>query len=202
MKAIKRISNMYTGLTLKLSHKGLHKSVKFREPEFIKLGNSCTIGENSYLYCWRTYKYKDIIQQVHGSITIGDNFRATRNLTIQACGDLRIGDNVLIASNVFICDYNHGTDDVEDSYLNNELTLSPVEICDGVWIGQGVYILPGVTIGRNSIIGAGSVVTKSIPEYCIAVGNPAKVIKCYNSEEKCWSTAERYNIDGEGIKRV
>lgn len=191
MKTIRKISNMYTGLMLKLSHKGIHKSVKFREPRFIKIGDSCAIGENSYLYCWRIYKYKDITQQVYGSITIGDNFRATRNLTIQACGDLKIGNNVLIASDVFICDYNHGTFNVEDSYLNNELILSHVEICDGVWIGQGTYILPGVTIGRNSIIGAGSVVTKSIPGYSIAVGNPAKVIKHYNLEEKCWCTVER-----------
>lgn len=190
MKIIRKFSNIYTGLMLKILHKGIHKSVKFQEPSCIKIGASCAIGENSYLYCWKTYKYKDITQQVYGRITIGDNFRATRNLTIQACGDLKIGSNVLIASNVFICDYNHGTVNVDGSYLNNELILSHVEICDGVWIGQGAYILPGVTIGKNSIIGAGSVVTKSIPEYSIAVGNPAKVIKYYNLEEKCWCTAK------------
>lgn len=56
----------------------------------------------------------------------------------------------------------------------------PVKIEDNVWIGGGVIILPGVTIGRNSVIGAGSVVNKSIPENCVAVGNPCRVIRRIN----------------------
>ena len=62
----------------------------------------------------------------------------------------------------------------------------PVHIGDKVWVGESVCILPGVTIGECSIIGAGSVVTKSIPPYSIAVGTPAKVIKRYNFDTRSW----------------
>jgi acetyltransferase-like isoleucine patch superfamily enzyme len=61
-----------------------------------------------------------------------------------------------------------------------------VRIEKGCWIGEKVIILPGVNIGKRSIIGAGSVVTKSIPEYSIAVGNPARVIKTWNKDKKQW----------------
>ncbi|WP_308303877.1 DapH/DapD/GlmU-related protein, partial [Vibrio parahaemolyticus] len=61
-------------------------------------------------------------------------------------------------------------------------------IHDNVWLGEGVFVMPGVTIGKNSIIGAGSVVTKSIPENVIAVGNPAKIIKSFCLESNSWRT--------------
>lgn len=72
------------------------------------------------------------------------------------------------------------------SYLDNPLTRGVVFIDDGVWIGNDVIILPNVHIGKKSIIGAGSVVTKNIPEFCIAVGNPAKVIKKFDIKENRW----------------
>ena len=97
---------------------------------------------------------------------------------------------MLVASNVFISDYNHGILKPESSYINNELVLKKIFISDDVWIGQGSYILPGVNIGKYSIIGAGSVVTKDIPDYCMAVGNPAKIIKKYDTLSKQW---ERVN---------
>ena len=64
--------------------------------------------------------------------------------------------------------------------------MDKVLLENGVWIGNSTIILPGVTIGEKSIIGAGSVVTKSIPPYCIAAGNPAKVIKKYDFNTKMW----------------
>lgn len=59
----------------------------------------------------------------------------------------------------------------------------PVRIEDGVWIGGGAILLPGVTVGRNSVIGAGSVVNRSIPENCVAAGNPCRVIRRFDPEE-------------------
>ena len=73
-------------------------------------------------------------------------------------------------------------------YMDQTLSSQPVIIEDGCWIGEKVCIMPGVTIGRKSIIGAGSIVTKSIPGYCIAVGNPAKVIKKYNFKSHNWES--------------
>ena len=95
-----------------------------------------------------------------------------------------IGSNVLIAPNVQIYTATHSTKVnermVQDWSEGEEICRTyalPVRVEDGVWIGGGSVLLPGVTIGRNSVIGAGSVVTRSIPENCVAVGNPCRVIK-------------------------
>jgi lipopolysaccharide O-acetyltransferase len=105
---------------------------------------------------------------------------------------ISIGNNVLIASKVFISDINHGSYKGinQDSPLSHpssrKLSTSPIIIKDNVWIGEGVCIMAGVTIGFGSIIGALSVVTKSIPDYSIAVGSPAEVIKEYDFEKEEW----------------
>ncbi len=103
-----------------------------------------------------------------------------------------IGENVLIASDVMIVSHNHGMDpEACESYGKQPLKCEAVTVEDGVWIGEKAIILPGVTIGEKSIIGAGAVVVKDIPPYCIAVGNPARIIKKYHFEKKVW---EKYNV--------
>ena len=89
----------------------------------------------------------------------------------------------MIASDVFISDYNH-SHNIAGKYT--DISSKPVIIGKNCWIGEKVIILPGVTIGCNSIVGAGSVVTKDIAPNCIAVGNPAKVIKKYDSKNNEW----------------
>lgn len=185
-RIICKITSIVHIMQFKFKIKGLHKSVIIKNPERICVGRNCTIGENSYLLCWNTYFCPTFSQKLNSSLVIGNNFSATRNLTIQCCNNINIGNDVLIASNVFICDYNHGIDVKESSYRNNKLKTDEVIISDGVWIGQGVYILPGVHIGKRAIIGAGSVVTKDVPAYCIAVGNPARIVKQFNLEKNKW----------------
>lgn len=125
------------------------------------------------------------------NIIIGKNCYFSYNLSILAGDDIAIDDYVLIASNVLITSETHGMDPLNEiPYMDQPLSVKSVHIKQGCWIGEKVCILPGVTIGEKSIIGAGSIVTKSIPDYCIAVGNPAKVIKKYNFEKKNW---EKYN---------
>ena len=116
---------------------------------------------------------------------------------INALKKVKIGDNVLIASKVFLTDLEHGSykgdeyDSVPDSIVKDrDLSSHDVIIEDNVWIRAMVSILPGVTIGKNSIIGSNSVVTKSIPENCIAVGNPAKIVKKYNYDTQKWERIE------------
>lgn len=160
----------------------IHKSIELKNEKYITIGKKCAIGENSKLLCWDNYAECNF----EPTLKIGKNFIATRNLTIQCCGNIIIGDNVLVASNVFICDYNHGTDNLDIPYVNNRLDISSVIISDGVWIGQNSIILSGVKIGEKSVIGAGSVVTKDVLPYTIVAGNPAKPIKKYDFELKQW----------------
>lgn len=119
-------------------------------------------------------------------ISVGNNVIININCTFVDCNKIEIGNNVLIASNVQFYTSTHATDVNErlvanwkaDSGLPYFRTFAqPIKIEDNVWIGGGVIILPGVTVGTNAVIGAGSIVTKSIPANSVAVGNPCKVIR-------------------------
>lgn len=114
-------------------------------------------------------------------ITIGNNVNIETDCHISAINKVSIGDNVLMASFVYISDHTHGNVcDFDESLspLRRPLySKGPVIIEDNVWLGEKVSIMPGVHIGYGAIIGANSVVTKDIPAYAVAVGSPARVIK-------------------------
>jgi acetyltransferase-like isoleucine patch superfamily enzyme len=116
------------------------------------------------------------------NIEIGNNFFANYNLLILDCAKVIIGDNVLIGPNVSIYTAGHPVH-FETRNLGFEYAF-PITIGDNVWIGGNVVINPGVTIGKNSVIGSGSVVTKDIPADVVAVGNPCRVIKVISDEDK------------------
>lgn len=116
------------------------------------------------------------------NIEIGDSFFANYNLTILDVGKVTIGNHVFIAPNVSI--YTAGHPLHPNSRESGYEYGIPVTIKDHVWIGGNVVILPGVTIGNNVTIGAGSVVTKDIPDWSVAAGNPCKVIRKITEEEK------------------
>lgn len=120
------------------------------------------------------------------NIHCGSNVIINMNCTFVDNNRINIGDNVLIASDVKIYTATHTTDlagriiKPEDRRASGgfcQTFAKPITIEDNVWIGGGAILLPGVTIGRNSVIGAGSVVSRSIPANCVAVGNPCRVIK-------------------------
>ena len=118
------------------------------------------------------------------NIHIGDNVSVNMNCSFIDCNKITIGSHVLIASNVQLYTATHSTKVyeriVEDWGKGIGICKTyalPIKIGNGAWIGGGAIILPGVTIGKNSVIGAGSVVTHSIPDNCVAVGNPCRVIK-------------------------
>lgn len=122
-------------------------------------------------------------------IYIGDRCYFSYGITLLATSQasIHIGNDVLFASNVIITNENHGMNpETEIPYMEQELQGKDVEIGDGCWIGEKTCILPGVSIGNKCIIGAGSVVTHSIPDYSIAAGNPARIIKKYNFESHQW----------------
>lgn len=120
-------------------------------------------------------------------ISIGHRVWATRGVHIAAYREIVIESDVLIAANVFISDALHGYVTANTPYMYQPRgRIRPVRIEYGCWIGQNVVVMPGVTIGRLSIIGANSVVTRNIPARCIAVGAPARVIKRWDDREGRW----------------
>lgn len=124
------------------------------------------------------------------NIELGDGFYANHNCIILDCAKVRIGKNVFFAPGVSLYTAGHPLDPALRS-AGYEYAL-PITIGDDVWVGGNTVINPGVTIGRGSVIGSGSVVTKDIPEYCVAVGNPCRVIR--RIEKGC---PEKYQIAAE-----
>lgn len=122
-------------------------------------------------------------------VKIGKGCYICKNFSLLNASRVELGDNVLIASDVLITSENHSVNPESSlEYKDQPLQTVPVKIGDGCWIGEKVVILPGVSIGKKCVIGAASVVTKSIPDYCMAVGNPAKVIKKYDFIIHSWNT--------------
>lgn len=165
----------------------IRRPAYIRGRKFIQFGKRLTTGVAVRLDAFPS-------EPEHGvCIVFGDNVQLNDYVHIAAICRVKIGSNVLIASKVFISDHNHGgygSDDYHDSPdvppVLRPLRANPITIEDNVWIGEFVSVLPGVTIGKGSVIGTMSVVTKDIPPYSIAVGAPCRVVKRYNFNTKKW----------------
>ena len=129
----------------------------------------------------------------HGdNIFVGNDVIININCTLIDDEKIIIGDRVMLASNVQIYTAYHPILPEErfvEDWKEKDTTYfttcaKPVVIKDGAWLGGGAIVLPGVTIGKNSVIGAGSVVTRSIPDNCVAVGNPCRPIKFFDDIRK------------------
>lgn len=129
----------------------------------------------------------------HGNnIFLGNDVIIGINCTFVDNAEIRIGNRVLIASNVQFYTSSHPVLPQERLVANwkeQQTTFfrtyaRPIEVKDNVWIGGGSILLPGVTVGENSVVGAGSVVTRSIPANCVAVGNPCKVIRVFEEGDE------------------
>lgn len=119
-----------------------------------------------------------------GEVLIGDRTRiGIGNVLI---GPLSIGNDVMFAQNVVLSGLNHSFENVNISPSKQPVTKAPIVIEDEVWIGANATITAGVTIGKHSVVGSGSVVTKDVPPFSVAVGNPARVIKKYNFKNFAW----------------
>jgi len=98
-----------------------------------------------------------------------------------------IEEYVLLARNVHIADHAHAFENIDVPIMEQGINrIAPVTIGRETWLGQNVVVLPGVTIGKHCVIGANSVVNSSIPDYCVAVGAPARVVRQYNRETDKW----------------
>jgi lipopolysaccharide O-acetyltransferase len=155
----------------------------------IKLGKNFTAGKHLWIESVLSHRNN----QYNPLLVIKDNVSVSDFVHIGATNYIEIGNNVLLASNIYISDHNHGFYSGTSHSLPTEAPNYREVSCncrtiieDNVWIGEMVCVLPGVRIGHGSVIGAGSIVTKDIPENCIAVGNPARVIKKYDFTCNQW----------------
>lgn len=150
------------------------------------LGDNVTICGGAWIDCFRKYHGKEWQPRLE----IGDGTYIGHHGHIMAVGEMKIGKNVLVADKVYISDNLHGFEDVTRKIMVQPLKHAPVTIEDEVWLGENVCVLPGVVVGRHSVVGSNAVVAKSIPPYSVAVGCPAKVIRRYNEESKQWEGVE------------
>lgn len=119
-----------------------------------------------------------------GPVIIGDRTKIGLSNTI--IGPVTIGNDIRLAQNITLSGLNHNYEDISLPIHEQGVSTSPIVIEDETWIGANVVVLAGVTIGKHSVVAAGSIVTKNIPTYSVAVGNPARVVKKYNPETKAW----------------
>ena len=153
--------------------------------KFISIGKRATIFSN---VLFQAIKESD---QDEPSIIIGDNVRIWSNVQISAAQKMTIGNDVAIAANSFITDTTHPYEDISKAPRYNKLKfLTPVSIGDDTWVGRNV-IISGSKIGKHCIIGANSMVSKNIPDYCVVVGNPARIVKRYNPITGIWEKTDK-----------
>ncbi len=156
-------------------------------PEYISIGNQTTFEKDLYLTAWDSYQTNNDIQHFTPEIKIGSNchFGAFNHIT--AINSIEIGDNLLTGKNVTITDNSHGSTGFEhlsvEPILRPLVSKGPVKIGKNVWIGDKATILPNVTIGDGAVIAANAVVTKDIPAYSVAAGNPARIVKTVKEGE-------------------
>jgi len=137
----------------------------------IKLGDHVSIARDSILFC------TGIIAQKGTGITIGNRTGIGARAFIAGQGGVIIGDDVITGPNIQIFSENHNFDDASLTIKEQGVTRQPTVIGNNCWLGGGITILAGVTVGDGCVIAAGSVVTKSVPPNSIVAGIPAKVIK-------------------------
>ena len=144
----------------------------------ISIGNNTTIQGTSILGCWTKYGNQ---QFSNASITIGNHCSIGEYNHITACNKITIGDGLLTGRYVIISDNSHGGLSSEESIIEpakrNLKSKGEVVIGKNVWLGDKVAVLAGVHIGNNVIVAANAVVTKDLPDWCVAAGVPARVVK-------------------------
>lgn len=152
--------------------------VKLDSPNLVEIGEKVQIGGHTWLNA------QDDRGDGRPALRIGDGTYIGRFGHINAWRDVHIGQQVLIADRVFISDCSH---EYEDSsrpiWQQGDKFVGAVHLKDGCWIGVGAVILPGVTIGRNAVVGANAVVTRSVPDCAVVAGIPARVVRMLNEGE-------------------
>ena len=156
----------------------IYKARQIDNPKNISVGNNVYISQDAWL----------IANEKEGNISlkIGNDTMIGHNFHVVGMDLVDIKESVLIADNVYITDCTHCFGDIENPIMKQGVkSIKTVMVDKGSWIGENVCII-GANIGKNCVIGANAVVTKDVPDYSVAVGAPAKVIKKYNVRKGEW----------------
>jgi len=158
----------------------IFKVNKIEKPGNIFIGDRVTLFKHAWLAANPLTNAKTC------KLIIGDGTSIGNYSHIYATSRIEFGENVLLADKVYISDNLHSFENISLPVIQQPIKqLRDVYIGDGSWLGENVCVI-GASIGIGSVIGANSVVTKDIPDYCVAVGAPARVIKTYNFIKKEW----------------
>ncbi len=183
---LKRIPNLFYFLFNFFKYKKLNiravlfLSTKVQGKKFISIGRNSVIQRGGWLLALK-------IDNENPILSIGDNCAIGDYCHIASVRKVVFEDDVLLANNIYISDNLHSYEDITIPIKDQAVKFKKeVVLRSGCWIGENVSII-GASIGKNSIIGANSVVTSDIDDYCIAVGSPARVIKKYNLVTKKWN---------------
>lgn len=164
------------------------KNVILRGTKYIKIGNHVNFDANSVIYVVKDHKY-DVKKPC---LIIEDEVGVGIGAVILTANSIHIKKGVMVGPHTVIADYDHRYQDTSTPIKNQGLVnIKPIVIEEGVWIGANVTVCSGVRIGKNSVIGANSVVKSDIPDYSVAVGVPASVIKKYDSLKRKWVKVRR-----------
>lgn len=189
MFVVKLIIGCYSYIQSKTGFQAFGRGALIKYPykvwskENICIGSRVFIAENCFLAVSTEHRG----QRYRPQLSIGDDTCIGSHCFIACIDQVVIEEKVLLSDRVFISDHIHGYSDV-----TNPVLLQPLEprgaviIKSGSFIGINTVIMPGVTIGRNAVVGASSVVIENVPDYCVAVGNPAKIIKRYDLTQQAW----------------
>lgn len=161
----------------------VYPPLQCEEPKFIHIADNVNIHGNGWIGAVENYAGVSYNPELY----IGKNTMIGHFVHIIFCSKMIIGEDVLMADRVYITDNIHGYEDINVPPFAQPLKSSgPVKIGDQTWVGEGVCIMPNVTVGRHCVIGSNAVVTRNVPDYCVAAGIPAKVIKKYDALKKEW----------------
>lgn len=159
-------------------------------------GKRIFIGKNVYIRKNTWLAAEPVTGDANCSLVIGDGTYIGNFCHIYASSKIEIGKKVLLADRVYLSDNLHSYENIQLPIMDQPIKqVQSVILKDGCWLGENVCVI-GATIGKNSVVGANSVVTSDVPDYCIVVGAPAKMIKRYNHSLSVW---QKTNADGEFI---
>jgi acetyltransferase-like isoleucine patch superfamily enzyme len=156
------------------SHSVIQLPVRLSGEGRISVGDGVFVGAGSWLQV-----LDDSSRKESGiAIEIGSGTSIAGTCVLSAASRITLGRSVLLARNVYIADHMHAYEDLGVPVLEQGLTrVARVEIGDGAWLGQNVVIAPGVRVGRGAVVGANSVVRDDVPDFAVAVGAPARVVR-------------------------